>query len=64
MISKAKELEINSLINCITKRDFFAAFAMMGLLSNPNMIEILQGNPLSEASIIYANDMLEELCKD
>lgn len=44
----------------LTKREYFAAMAMQGLLSGDVNAEIERGN-LVRASVIIADDLIEEL---
>jgi len=54
----------------LTKREYFAAMAMQGLLSNPEWMKVYNGDKylmqstiLSEVSIISADALLTELDK-
>lgn len=54
----------------LTKREYFAAMAMQGLLANETLIDILSGNNgmqvpnlIAEYSIQYTNALIEELNK-
>jgi hypothetical protein len=47
--------------NGLTKREYFAAMAMQGLLSNPAQIDITNFEWVAEHAIGYADAILEKL---
>jgi hypothetical protein len=55
-------LPVNELATGLTKREYFAAMAMQGLLANPSVVG-LSGQVLIDKSIKYGLALIERLNK-
>jgi hypothetical protein len=68
--SNSSYIEKDKSLIGLTKREYFAAMAMQGLLANNTVRDILSGNNgmqvpnlISEYSVQYADSLLDELSK-